>query len=381
MTPVFPSVAMQDDEAPFVPRAGALPDRWIAVGVLNGVKVFEHVGAPIPHDLAVGLDLTPAETQGLSNKEGVPIQLPRRTRWLTDFALGVQVGMAFDISLAPEVDRFDELFVFGVCITESPAQSAQSLAELFTGHRFSRGLAFVAQNTPTNNSAAGGSGLPSQAERINEGFVLERRPRTFAPDLKSNGRAAARAFGASLELFAQVSRSGATAGVATEPEGFEPEASHAMQTVLWPVTLGSFFEDFLQLSASRVNALRAYFLEHVRASGPIPAMPATVRRAACHRTQRFRCRAVGRHRRDASAPAQNHSHVVRDAPRALGLQRLVGRCLAATGPVVTSVRRDHATELSSERREPVGLAGGLAGGRVSQQHPGYVAYRSHLRGR
>ena len=272
VTPVFPSVPMQDAQAPFVPRAGALPDRWIAVGMLNGARVFEHVGAPVPHDLAVGLDTTPAETQALTNKEGEPIQLPRRSRWLTDFALAVQVGMAFDISLAAEVDRLDELFVFGVRITETPAHGAAALTELFTGHRFSRGLAFVAQNTPTNNSMAGGSGLPTQAERVAEGFILERRPRNFAPDLRSNGGAAARAFGASPDLFAAVSRSGAASGVTGEPDGFEPEASHAMQTVLWPVTLGSFLENFLQLDAARVNAVRTYFLEHVRASGPIPAL-------------------------------------------------------------------------------------------------------------
>ena len=272
VTPIFPSVALQDEEAPFVPRASAMPDRWIAVGMLNGAKVLEQVSAPIPRDLAVGLDLTPAETQALANKEGAPIQLPRRTRWLTDFALAVQVGMAFDIALAAGVDRFDELFVFGVSISDTPATGAATLAELFTGHRFSRGLAFVAQNTPTNNSAAGGSGLPSQAERIAEGFTLERRPRAFAGDLESNGRMAARAFGLPADLFAPVSRSGAAAGITAEPDGFEPEASQALQTVLWSVTAGSFFENFLQLPASRANALRTYFIEHVRASGPLPAM-------------------------------------------------------------------------------------------------------------
>ena len=272
VAPVFPPVPMQDEEAPFVPRGGAMPDRWIAVGMRNGVKVFEQVSAPIPHDLAVGLDTTPAETQALSNREGEPIQLPRRSRWLTDFALAVQVGMAFDIPLAADVDRLDELFVFGVRITESPAHGATALAELFTGHRFSRGLAFVAQNTPTNNSAAGGSGLPAPAERAAEAFLLERRPRTFAPDLRSNGLAAARAFGAPPDLFASLSRSGAAGSVSLEPDGFEPEASHAMQTALWSVSLGSFLENFLQLSAPRVNALRTYFLDYVRASGPIPAI-------------------------------------------------------------------------------------------------------------
>src|SRR6185503_11593779 len=74
--PQFPPVALQDDEAPFVPRASVLPDRWIVVGLRQGTKALEQAGAAIPHDLAVGLDTTPSETQALTNQEGSPIQLP-----------------------------------------------------------------------------------------------------------------------------------------------------------------------------------------------------------------------------------------------------------------------------------------------------------------
>jgi hypothetical protein len=269
--PVFPPVAMQDDDAPFVPRAGVLPDRWILVGMKQGSKALERLGASIPHDLAVGLDTTPSETAGLTNEEGSPIQLPPRMRWLTDFALAVQVGMAFDIALAPEVDGFDELFVIGVRVTETPAQSALTLEGLFTGHRFSRGLAFVPQNTPTNNSDAGGSGLPSGSERVDYAFDLERRPRAFTA-LASNGVVTARALGMAPEAFGSLPGSGAVDAVAAEPTGFEPELAAAMLTVLWQASLGAFLEDFLQLAPGRIAALRAFLLESLRASGPIPAM-------------------------------------------------------------------------------------------------------------
>ncbi len=269
--PEFPIVPLHDNQAPFVPRAGVLPDRWIAIGIRGVDRVFERVGAPIPVDLAVGLDTTPAETAALANREGEPIQLPPRMRWMSDFALAVEAGMAFDIPLAADVDHLDELMVFGVRVTQTPAQNADALESLFTGHRFSRGLAFVPQETPTNNSGAGGSGMPSRGERVATSFALERAPRAFPEGLGANGGVAARAFGIASEVFAPVPASGA-APIEAEPAGFESEAARAMQTVLWQVTMGTTLEDFLLQSGSRVEALRDYFREHVRAAGPAPAL-------------------------------------------------------------------------------------------------------------
>src|SRR4029453_14763527 len=144
----------------------------------------------------------------------------------------------------------DELLVFGLRLTQTPAQSADTLAGLFTGHRFSRGFAFVPQDTPTNNSIAGGSGLPSRSRPIEAAFDLERRAGAFGSDAASNGGIPAPAFGA-------------VADFATEPDGFEPEAAAAMQTVLWQVTLGSALEDFLLLPDSRANGGRESFPHHL----------------------------------------------------------------------------------------------------------------------
>jgi hypothetical protein len=273
VAPVFPIVAMQDDAAPFVARAAVLPDRWVVIGIgADGQRIVEHLGAPIPMDLSVGLDTTPAETAALTNREGEPIQLPPRMRWMTDFATAVQAGMALDIAVGTELTRIEELFVFGVRLTQTPAQNADTLAGLFTGHRFSRGFAFVPQNTPTNNSVAGGSGLPSRADRTEAAFDLERRPRAFSPTAASNGTTAARAFGIAADVFAPISDSGATADAASEPDGFEPEAAAAMQTALWQVTVGPVLEDFLVLPDARANVVRDYFRQHVRAAGPVPAL-------------------------------------------------------------------------------------------------------------
>jgi len=270
--PIFPTPSMQDDAAPFVPRAGVLPDRWMAVGIKDNARVVSHLGGPIPMDLAVGLDTTPSETAALTNREGEPIQLPPRMRWMTDFAVAVQAGMALDIALAADVDRLDALFIIGVRVTQTPAQSAEAVSDLITGHRFSRGFAFVPQDTPTNNSSAGGSGLPSGVARIDSAFLVERRPREFVSGAVANGVAAAHAFGLAPDVFACLSDAGAAAEIGAEPKGFEQEAAGAMQTALWQVTIGAALEDFLLLPESRAGAVREFFRQHVRAAGPVPAV-------------------------------------------------------------------------------------------------------------
>ena len=162
--------------------------------------------------------------------------------------------------------------MFGVRITQTPADSASALAAHLTGHRYSRGVAFVPQNTPTNNSAAGGSGLPSRSARIDATFNLERQPRSYPADLASNGGIAARALGLDPAVLAAAPASGAAPQLIAEPDGFEGEIASAMQTVLWQVSLGSALEDFVGLDIARTEMLRTYFRAHVRAGGPVPAL-------------------------------------------------------------------------------------------------------------
>jgi hypothetical protein len=266
------AIALVDDAAPFVPRASLVPDRFVLSGFVDGARVLQVQGAPIPHDLANGLDTTPSEVAGLNNAEGRPIQLPPRMRWLTDFAEAQRVGMAIEVALPPTVTRLDHLIVFGVRVTETPAQSAAGLASLLEAHRYSRGLAFVPVETPTNNSREGGAGLPGQGERVRAGYTLERQPRAFAGSGLTHGEVSARAFGVPADSFARVAESGATATLAAEPQGREPACARAMSTALFDVTVGPLLEDLIGVDAARAERVRDHFCAHVRASGPLPTL-------------------------------------------------------------------------------------------------------------
>ena len=251
--PQFPPVALQDDAAPFVPRANVLPDRWIVVGMRQGTKVLEQVGAAIPHDLAVGLDTTPSETQGLTNQEGSPIQLPPRMRWLTDFALAVQVGMAFDLAVAPDVEGFDELYVFGVRLTETPQHSAArrwrnssratATAAASPSCRRTRRRTTATPAAPACRRAATASSTPSISSGGRAPF--RRWPRT---GWRRPGPSAWRRRCSPRCRIPAPSRR-----CQRSRPGFEPELAAAMLSVLWQTNMGAFAEDFLQLTPAQAT--------------------------------------------------------------------------------------------------------------------------------
>ena len=265
--PVFPDVQREDPAHPFVPTAAALPDRWVVLGYRAGAQVLVHVGPPVARPLVAGLDLG-ADATGATGAEA-PLRLPPRMRWMADFAAAVAAGMALEIPVPADLDRIDQLFVVGV--GGDAAAGRDEVERLLTGHRYGRGFAFVPQGTPSNNSPAGPSGIPGPQDAAAQAYALERGPRTYGTG-RSNGQRLAAALGIDPATVAAAPFSGAVPDLAREPDGFEPEIGRAVRTLLWMPVLGHFLEDLVGLEPARVDALRAHFLEHVSAAGPVPAV-------------------------------------------------------------------------------------------------------------
>lgn len=270
VAPIFPAVTLEDPANPFVPTAAMLPDRWVALGYRAGARVVAHVGQPIAHPLVTGLDTSASALAAIHNVDGSPIQLPPRMRWMADFAIAIAAGMAMEIPVPRDLVHIEQLFVFGVR-SGGAAAGRDDLEQLLSGHRYSRGLAFVPQETPTNNSPAGGSGLPTPAQAIPQSFALERKPRAY-PAARANGKQAASALGIAPDVLAHTAYSGAVSRIYMEPDGFEPEITRAMQMVLWMPVIGHFFEDLVGIDPARLDALRNHYLDNVSAAGPVPAI-------------------------------------------------------------------------------------------------------------
>ena len=115
------------------------------------------------HRRAAGIDAEPerqSRRQSRSLRDGFTIA--KELQWTIDFDAAHAVGMAFEMPIeSSEIALgFDRLLVFGVKPSAAPDANATSLGALLDNHHYTRGLAFVKQGTPTNNTWAA-IGIPA----------------------------------------------------------------------------------------------------------------------------------------------------------------------------------------------------------------------------
>src|SRR5262249_21221980 len=144
-TPAFPDVGPPLGNAAL---ARLLPDRFAAVA-WQGPARSDAVGVAIPPALMMGLLSNDGSDRAIVN--GVPV-IPQGTDWIVDYNRAVAVGMAINLPLKNAGAKVDRLFVMGVRSSLDAAGTAKELESLLAGHRYSRGLAFLAQGAPTNNT-------------------------------------------------------------------------------------------------------------------------------------------------------------------------------------------------------------------------------------
>src|SRR5207302_1659993 len=79
----------------------------------------------------------------------------------------------------PHVGPIDRLIVFGVKSSMSAAASAEHVAQLLDAQHYTRGLAFVRQGTPTNNTGESTAGFPPDDAGGRRSFAVERGPQVI----------------------------------------------------------------------------------------------------------------------------------------------------------------------------------------------------------
>ena len=88
---------------PSLPRADALPDRYVILTYASRKKVHEVVGRPIPDDLVLAPDALQSASWLERDKNG-KLSVPPALEWLMDFDAAVSVGMAVRIPLQAPFD-------------------------------------------------------------------------------------------------------------------------------------------------------------------------------------------------------------------------------------------------------------------------------------
>jgi hypothetical protein len=260
--PDFPEPTIKIGDWTRAAEARLLPDRFVALGFRAGQEVARHPGRGHVEPLAVTMapDAAASQRQDVS---GDGLEVDEAVRWTVDFERAVEVGMGLRMRLsgADIENGFDELLVVGVKGSLPPRDTSAELAALFDEHHYGRGLAFVAQGTPTNNTERAPSGFPPADPHGERSFAIELDPARSVAG--RDGERFARALGIPAATMTHVDRSNAD----------EQAGARAMCGALWPATWGYFFEELLFVDDldDEVDAFRDYFIDHVRARGHYPA--------------------------------------------------------------------------------------------------------------
>ncbi len=254
--PAFPDAATVDGNAGIAPVARALPASFVVrVRHPGGETIVE--GGAIPASLQVGIGLgTVAPGTPVSPTASVDATrvLDEGMRWMVDFQVAVDVGMAVEVDLPPHTDVVQDVVVVGSPI--AGANGAATIVGLVEAHRLSDGAAFIVPGTPTNNLADSASGYSMTA--------APRVPPELAPADGSVAAALATAWGVDPLAFASID------GCASR----ELEEARQMSRALFEATWGSYLRQHTQpaVDLSVLPEVYAHVTSFVRGGGPLPAI-------------------------------------------------------------------------------------------------------------
>lgn len=237
-------------------HALVLPDRWVAIGYREEKPLFTAWGNPIPDKLATGPS---PQADPIVSASGLP-SIDEGMRWMLDFAAAEALGMALRIPLSEEqaAAGFARLVVVGVKASLSESASAERLTQLLEAHHYTGGLALLAQNVPTNNTAEAPSAHSSADRDAAASFAVELGQSLTQAD--SDGELVAKALGIEPLAFSHVRGA----------DGEEQRHAKLMNAAMFT---GSDSALLRELSAvAGAEFLRAHLLNFVRARGPLPAL-------------------------------------------------------------------------------------------------------------
>ena len=249
------------------PRSTVMPDRFVLVGQSGDQRFELPFPGIVPYPLIVGPNPQEIESQ-LARDEG-NLVIGEDFAWIFDFDKAIAMGLGVRATL-PEPfasGGFDRLMVLGLRLTTSAAENGEVVKAVVDGHHYSPdGMSFLAQGTPTNNTAARRSGFTQSDPGAERSFTVETGAANLTEtdeDLeKSDAQRLAEALGIEATPLAFLEHAG----------NRDIAEAKAMNRALWPATLGYYLEELLELEDAAIVDLRRFFLEHVQARGPLPAL-------------------------------------------------------------------------------------------------------------
>ena len=256
------------------PRTNVLPDRFVVMLYTGDTIVKEVEGNLIPDELILGpepLDMTTDADQADLDASFVTVDgqltFGPAYDWTSNFDRAVSVGMGFRIPItAAQLQAgFDKILVLGVLASRSPASAQTAVETLLNNHQHSpKGLTLLSQGTATNNTDGDGSGYSINDALSHTAEVTGLDVPLFSPESTSDGKRLADGLGISYETLQFVYNSDNT----------DYDDAVAMNTVLYPATLGYYFDTLLDplVGETGRDALRDFFVANVTGRGPLSAI-------------------------------------------------------------------------------------------------------------
>jgi hypothetical protein len=265
----FPDLVTKPAAWSEMPRTFIMPERF-ALRLSAGGHSREVLGALVPDDLPVGPDPLQANGSFGRDESTGRLRISEELRWLVDFEAAVEVGMAMRVplELPREANGFDRIVVAGLRFATDPPANAKLMVRLIEAHRFSRGIAFLRQGTPTNNTEGARSGLASTEDAIDESFRVENDPTSLVSEAdhfrKSDGQRLCEALSIALDAVRPLPAA-SSADIAE---------ALAMNRALWSGTLGDYLNDLLVplVGKADILMLRRFFVAYVAGRSLLPAL-------------------------------------------------------------------------------------------------------------
>ena len=264
--------------------ARLLPSRFALVVVDDTSVVGTWWGAEVADDLALAPGLVEAD----GDLDGRALLDAQGLTWTYDFEAAVDAGMAIrvDFSTLPAAflrRGFSQLLVLGVRTTDQRAE----LEALLTAHRYTDGLDFIGQGTPTNVTESAEPGISLERPDLAAVRASELGPDKDRP-LPSRGA------GRTLDLprpvvtgdgdlYRMTAAHAATAALGLAGDGALDRATNerleelphaeAMAQALWPGLSGHYLDAVMQLGLSTSDRawLRDWSARYVRGAGRVHA--------------------------------------------------------------------------------------------------------------
>ncbi len=267
------------------PETNVLPNHWTAIGHRNGKQIFSVTGGEILDSLKLGPNPNPEDEEIPENEEDDInlMDVDEGLKWMLDYQEALRVGMAVEIPFGEEFGHveqgIDQLFVIGVKASKNEKSGALSMQKLMEAHRFTSGLGFIRQGTPTNNTKEASSGYGYHKYNYEEIF------RRIFIDSKNNRLSSDSNAGQLTEAL------GFYTVTSEEKDKFYPfqdiehasleeqKAAKDMNTALWAGTWEYYIGQMLRQGKSGVvqdfiaiQWLRQHYIDHVRGRGPLPSI-------------------------------------------------------------------------------------------------------------